>query len=106
VSLRRSAALNRGVKPDAEAERIAARLNEGGAPVSLCIYCRHNRAGANTCEAFPEGIPEGFSTGWRLHLDPVEGDHGMQFSVADWVAEPIEDILRRVGPRDIVPREE
>lgn len=31
------------------------------------------------CRAFPEGIPEDIAYGDNLHLEPVDGDHGIQF---------------------------
>lgn len=31
------------------------------------------------CAAFPKGIPEDISFGDNLHLEPVKGDHGIQF---------------------------
>ena len=32
-----------------------------------------------SCEAFPEGIPFEIAYGENLHLESVEGDHGIQF---------------------------
>jgi hypothetical protein len=31
------------------------------------------------CRAFPDGIPVEISYGENLHLEPVEGDHGIVF---------------------------
>jgi hypothetical protein len=31
------------------------------------------------CEAFPQGIPQEILDGEDLHLEPVEGDNGIQF---------------------------
>lgn len=33
-----------------------------------------------TCLAFPKGIPEGIVSGKDLHLKPIDGDGGFQFS--------------------------
>ena len=34
------------------------------------------------CDAFPEGVPNQFRFGSDGHVDPVEGDHGIQFELA------------------------
>ena len=31
------------------------------------------------CMAFPDGIPADIAYGKNLHLEPIEGDHGIQF---------------------------
>lgn len=31
------------------------------------------------CDAFPQGIPEDIFWGGQPHLEPREGDHGIQF---------------------------
>lgn len=33
----------------------------------------------HACAAFPEGIPDDIAYGENLHLDEVEGDHGITF---------------------------
>ena len=33
----------------------------------------------NYCSAFPDGIPGDIAYGDNLHLDPVEGDLGIQY---------------------------
>lgn len=33
----------------------------------------------NVCKAFPDGIPFDIQDGENLHLEPVEGDHGIQY---------------------------
>jgi len=48
----------------------------------LCVNCKHFR-GANTCEAFPDGIPEKILIGKNNHDKPVRGDHGIQFEPID-----------------------
>lgn len=34
------------------------------------------------CEAYPDGIPEDIAYGNNKHLEPLEGDHGIQFEQA------------------------
>jgi len=51
----------------------------------LCRECRRLYDGPGVfdgrpaCEAFPRGIPTAIVTRTVDHLDPYEGDHGMQF---------------------------
>jgi hypothetical protein len=33
----------------------------------------------NACKAFPDGIPNVIAYGEDLHLEPFEGDNGIQF---------------------------
>jgi len=35
------------------------------------------------CTAFPDGIPEEIAFGSNLHLEPVPGDHGIQFELRE-----------------------
>ena len=35
------------------------------------------------CKAFPRGIPDNIAYGENLHLEPVEGDNGIQFEVEE-----------------------
>jgi len=49
-------------------------------PCDLCKHAREN----DTCDAFPDGIPEAILTGDFDHTTPYPGDHGIQF-------EPIEE---------------
>ncbi len=35
------------------------------------------------CMAFPRGIPDFIAYGDNLHLEPVKGDHGIQYEVED-----------------------
>lgn len=50
---------------------------------NLCTHYHINREEKNTCDAFPDGIPEEIWVGDNDHTKPYEGDHGIQF-------EPIE----------------
>jgi len=34
------------------------------------------------CDAFPDGIPDDIAYGDNLHLEPVEGDHGIRYEQA------------------------
>lgn len=47
----------------------------------LCVYCARTRdlTFAQTCDAFPDGIPGGIILNEVDHRQPVEGDHGLQF---------------------------
>lgn len=57
-----------------------------GIPVS-CHDCKHhNSSNWLVCSAFPDGIPLPIQSGEISHIEPVEGDHGIQF-------EPSEDFL-------------
>jgi hypothetical protein len=37
----------------------------------------------NFCRAFPDKIPDEIAYGSNLHLNPVKGDHGIQFERGD-----------------------
>ena len=46
----------------------------------VCMFCKHLRSGLEqTCDAFPDGIPEDIWLGRNKHRKPVVGDHGIQF---------------------------
>lgn len=52
-----------------------------------CLHCKHYHAGnlsANTCTAFPMGIPVEIMANITNHRNPYPGDNGIQF-------EPIDD---------------
>lgn len=53
--------------------------------ISLCAFCRHRSLGRGvvTCAAYPDGIPDDFLFGRRQHVEPAEGDHGIQFEPAE-----------------------
>jgi hypothetical protein len=55
----------------------------------LCHYCRFRRPGIPmTCDAYPDGVPRRFRFGDEKHVKPAEGDHGIQFEMADDLPEP------------------
>ena len=58
-----------------------------------------------TCDAYPEGIPEGIATGVISHATPQSGDHGLQFEPV-----PEEFLVKGEGlidhVNDLVDREE
>lgn len=58
-------------------------------PCATCIHFNHANLAANTCRAFPLGIPPDIFTGRNDHRKPYEGDHGIRYS-------PVEE--RAVGP--------
>jgi len=52
-----------------------------------CTKCKHfdfNNKDANTCKAFPKGIPDEIFLGKNDHKKPYFGDNGIQF-------EPLEE---------------
>jgi len=51
--------------------------------LSQCIFCQHLDATANTCSAFPSGIPEKILLNEISHQKPYSGDHGITFKAAD-----------------------
>jgi hypothetical protein len=49
-----------------------------------CVSCRHFHAKdqtGNFCDAFPDrgGIPVEIVLGQNRHIEPVKGDHGIQY---------------------------
>lgn len=46
--------------------------------LAACVTCKHKQA-KNTCDAFPKGIPPQILDGTNRHVQPVEGDNGIQF---------------------------
>lgn len=73
---------------------------------SQCGRCLRYR-GDLTCDAFPDGIPEGILTGIVDHADPVEGDDGKRFrpipmplKKADNGVEAVVDTINEVVSKD------
>lgn len=63
-----------------------------------CAACKHMRAaptpsGHPACDAFPGGIPNRIAYYGADHRQPVKGDHGIQFELAegDQAAEAFEN---------------
>ena len=53
-------------------------------PMPICLFCKRYREGKdwgdpNTCEAFPEGIPDEIQLGGFDHRKPFKGDGGIMF---------------------------
>src|SRR4051794_6594165 len=46
--------------------------------VDQCSLCRRRELTRPVCAAFPDGIPIEIIIGVVDHLEPVEGDHGLQ----------------------------
>jgi hypothetical protein len=46
---------------------------------TLCTFCKYRHYRKPTCDAYPGGIPQRFLSGQSHHLEPAEGDHGIQF---------------------------
>lgn len=52
----------------------------------ICLNCWHfnkNDREANTCEAFPDGIPRSILDSELEHREHINGDHGIQFNPVD-----------------------
>jgi hypothetical protein len=66
-------------------------------PTILCDYCRFRRRGIPMkCDAYPDGVPNRFRYGEELHVDPTEGDHGIQFELAPDLPQPCHRIALRM----------
>jgi hypothetical protein len=60
---------------------------------SLCNYCRYRHPGTPmTCDAYPEGVPARFRFGSEKHVEPAEGDHGLQFEMAPDLSPPLQQL--------------
>lgn len=56
-------------------------MNEEYPP--MCYFCAHAANGEGwKCSAFPDGVPSKILKGRSDHRKPVEGDHGVQFSMS------------------------
>ena len=47
-----------------------------------CITCKHYW-GVGKCDAYEEQIPDAILTGEHDHIEPYEGDNGIQFEPVD-----------------------
>lgn len=48
----------------------------------ICNSCKHYHiedVKRNTCDAFPDGIPDEIWRGDNAHKNPYPGDHGIQY---------------------------
>jgi len=55
-------------------------------PAPICLFCKHYHQAnqeANTCAAYPDGIPQEIILCSADHRRPYEGDNGLRFSPAD-----------------------
>lgn len=52
-------------------------------PCPLCKHLLTKRGETPRCNAFPDGIPMEIIRGDVLHLDPIEGDNGIQYERID-----------------------
>jgi hypothetical protein len=50
-----------------------------------CLSCVHKHGGANTCDAYPGGVPEPITWGEVDHRLPYPGDHGVRFEAVPGV---------------------
>ncbi|GAA0376683.1 hypothetical protein [Bacillus horti] len=54
--------------------------------IAACSLCKHlltKRGEVPKCKAFPNGIPDVITTGDEFHLEPFEGDGGIQYERLD-----------------------
>lgn len=72
---------------------------------SQCFFCARlhlqtkPKRGLLTCAAYPEGIPQTFFQNEIFHMEPYEGDHGLQFKpreikgmiLPDWLEEKMKE---------------
>lgn len=58
---------------------------QGDIELSACAYCKNKLPKGATCKAFPDGdgIPEEILMRKNDHLEPFEGDNGIQFEARD-----------------------
>lgn len=54
----------------------------------ICASCRFLDDHGLTCKAFPGGIPDAITENMVDHRKPVDGDHGIQFALADGAPPP------------------
>lgn len=50
-----------------------------------CVGCVHKHLGANTCDAFPRGIPEPITWGEFDHRNEYPGDQGVRYEPKEGV---------------------
>jgi hypothetical protein len=47
--------------------------------LSACSYCENKLPGGAVCKAFSDGIPDEILLMGNDHMEPIEGDNGIQF---------------------------
>lgn len=79
--------------------KLKDRMDGAGTQVSLCIYCKHYTPEQTpSCNAFPEGIPRKFITGYKDHMKIDPNQQGQEvFTAAEWVQ--VESLLPDVADR-------
>jgi len=48
-------------------------------PCNSCKHLAGDEVNGAVCAAFPKRIPDGIIAGLIQHLEPVRGDHGIQY---------------------------
>lgn len=46
----------------------------------MCVSCRRYTPADQTCAAFPDGVPQTVLESKVDHRQPMEGDHGLQWT--------------------------
>ena len=61
--------------------RTINNVHDGVIYEPICLRCAYTFGykWPDTCEAFPDGIPQGILDCTMDHTKPIEGDHGKQF---------------------------
>ena len=68
-----------------------------------CVLCEHfhrTDREADTCTAFPKGIPEDIWNGKTDHRERVSGDHGIVFSPSTYLAR----VAGTAKPEPVLPK--
>lgn len=71
-------------------------------PLAICLACKHLRS-ADTCAAYPDGIPRKILFEHWDHRLPYPGDRGMRFELARGKGhlldgfEEVEKLLEELG---------
>jgi len=65
----------------------------------ICLVCEHLHDDPDNfvCDAFPEEIPMEIILNGEDHRQPIEGDNGIQFEVAEGQEKRLQAILDMLG---------
>lgn len=68
---------------DMKREGYFGYTGQGDIQMSACSYCKNKLPKGAICKAFPGGIPEEILMRENDHMQPIEGDNGIQFEGRD-----------------------